>query len=121
MPEFEVVESEVVNDWIGELVKSGESKGANDVFKLFQVYKYVKKHEDKAGVMEDKRWDKLNVGRNIRPCKTILEAYEGDLKKAAKAVYEIGTYIEKDGFYRTWNMNTVLNLLTDFEEKRLIR
>lgn len=102
------------------LVKNGkDAKSANPVFSLYLVYKYLKRGKNPDLVHDDK-WDKLNKDRQISWIRKILEdGFDGDLKKAAQAVLEIGEYFERLGVM--WDASTVHKRLTDWQEKRLGR
>ena len=109
-------------DSVGELLSlcssGSSSRAVTPIWKLYLVYKFVKKGKDRTE-LKDERWDKINTGMNMPWLKKILEAYENDLKKSAKAVLEIGDYFEGHGL--TWNSSTVYKRLTDWEEGRLGR
>jgi hypothetical protein len=107
---------QTADDWLDSLLSNSNSS-ANPVFKLFYVLKYVKKDKDKEAVKTDKRWDNLNKDRQLPWCKKILQSYEGDLKKAATAMMQIGEYFENFGC--SWDASTVHKRLTDWEEGRL--
>lgn len=96
---------------------SSKAVAVNPVFSLFRVLKYVKKDKDMGAVKTDTRWDTLNKDRQLPWCKKILQSYDGDLKKAATAMLQIGEYFENIGC--TWDASTVHKRLTDWEEGRL--
>ncbi len=102
---------------VDDLTKSNEMEKANPVYKVYLIYKFIKKHKNKEETITDKRWDKLNSARELKHCKRILDAYDKDVKAAAKAVFEIGEYFEKCGV--TWTCSSVYNRITDWEEGRL--
>jgi hypothetical protein len=107
----------VAEAWLEELIPS--TSKVNDTFKIYAVFKYVKKKKDLKAVKEDKRWDKINGPKSMTAAKKILEVFEGDVKAAAKCVMEIGEYLEKmDG---PWGLWAVYRNITEWEEGRLNR
>ncbi len=112
---LEIIEREDVDLWLDEFI-GGETKRPH--WKLFLVYKFVRT-KNKEKVMNDKRWDKINRGKNLDACVKILDAFEGDLKQAAKAVYEIGRYCEEH--FKDWGCKAIYSRITDWEEGRLGR
>lgn len=128
MPEFQEVKleptgeamEEECKDWLKEMTTFPEdSKEPNEVYKLYLVYKYVKKGFKKEE-LKDLRWDGPNRGPGLKASKNILKYFGGDVKKAAQAVLEIGTYFDEK-FTGPWSMMAIYNRLTDWEEGRLGR
>lgn len=87
------------------------------VWSLFLVLKYIKKGKSKEGLYTDARWDALNKGANLPWLKKILDAFEGETKRAALALLEISDWLEKIGC--SWNAATIYKKITDWEEGRL--
>src|SRR3990167_2801909 len=107
------------DNWLDGLISNDDidSERDNKQWKLFMVYKYVKLDKDKDRVSKDLRWNRINRPVNLIWCSRILKEYAGDLKKAARAIYEIGDGFENDGV--SWNCSTVYRHLTDWENGKL--
>lgn len=108
-------EKAIAVTWLEDLIPT--TSKVNDVFKVYAVFKYVKKRGNKEAVKNDKRWDMINMPKSMGAAKKILEAFGGDVKEAAKCVMEIGTYLDKmDG---PWGLWAVYRNITEWEEGRL--
>ena len=107
-------------DWFDSLLNNTSDVKINAPFKLYSVFKYVKLGKDKEAVKLNKKWDMVNLNKSMQAAKEILKYYDGDLKKAAIAVLEIGDYMENK-LRGPWSLWAVQKNLTEWEEGRLAK
>src|SRR3990167_656009 len=116
MVQLNVINSEGENtmdkeNWFEELTTFENKKEANEIYKIYFVYKYVKKGCNKEAAIKDARWDEPNKGPGMAAAKKILKYFRGDIKEAAKAVLEISKYFDEH-FSGPWGLGAVFNRLT---------
>lgn len=104
---------------VSQRILDQNKRAPSNLWRVYLCYKFIKKGRNLDEVLNDKRWDEINFGRQGRWCKEILKCYGGDVDKASDAIVCIGEFYEKIGCL--WDMSSVHKRLTDWEEGRIGR
>jgi len=103
---------------IGRLLSAnGKANTTTPLWRLFMVFKYVKKGKDMEAVRSDNRWNLLNKDMSFPWLKRILDAYDGNLEQAAAVVLKLGNHFAEKGL--TFNASTIYKHITDLEDDNL--